>query len=201
MRFIKFFPIIILAFLFSACSGKGPGMHSDDYIKQSQSVRPIVVPAGVTRPMQKAYYRVPALSRQTENAPMSLIPPGSRVSQYRHVAKGKNVQDKKRVFARLSKRSKRLVLSTNSKNAWPMVGRALQKAHYQVLDQDKGMGTYYVLDTGETGHKITQSTPIYRLVLKRDGKKSSLSILKQNDKPANVDIAERILTDIKKNLA
>lgn len=200
MRYIKFFPIIILAFLFSACSGKGPGMHSDDYIKQSQSVRPIVVPAGVTSPMQKAYYRVPALSRQAENAPMSLLPPGSRVSRYRNVVKV-NVQGKKRVFVRLSKHSKRLVLSTNSKNAWPMVGRALQKAHYQVLDQDKGMGTYYVLDTGKTSHKITQSTPIYRLVLKRNGKKSSLSILNQKDKPADADIAIRILTDIKKNLA
>ena len=69
------------------------------------------------------------------------------------------------------------------------------------MDQDSGMGTYYLLDTGSTGNKITQATPIYRLVIKQTGKKSQLRVLNQKNRPANANIAMRILSSVKKNLS
>jgi len=77
MRFLRFYLIILLTLVLCACSSAGA--QSDDYIKQSQAVHPIVVPAGAIRPMQKPYYRIPRVPAQVSNGPMSLVPPGSKV--------------------------------------------------------------------------------------------------------------------------
>ena len=87
MRFLKFFSIIMLAFVLCACSRMGA--QSDEYIKQSKAAHPIVVPTGAIPPMQKPYYRVPPVPVQASNIPMSLVPPGSKVLQYRETIKAK----------------------------------------------------------------------------------------------------------------
>jgi len=199
MRFLKFVPLLLLAVLVSACSTTGSGVHSDDYIKQSQSVHPMLIPAGVAMPKQKPYYRVPAVAVRSGNASPSLLPPGSKVLQYR--ASKHHVQTTGKVFARLNKSATRLTLSLNAKNAWPVVGRALQKTRYQVMDKDSGMGTYFLLDTEKTGNKITQSTPIYRLVIKKAGKKSRVSVMNQKNHLVDAGVAMRILSAVKKNLS
>ena len=202
MRFLKFILLILLASVLSACSSVGAGVRSDDYIKQSHAVHPIVVPAGAVPPKQKPYYRVPPVPVQAMNAPGSLVPPGSNVLKYRKGIRVKqhHTQAQAPVVAHLEKRTKHLVLSLDAKQAWSAVGRALKKTHYQILDQDSAMGAYYVLDTRTTENKITQSTPIYRLKIKQVGKDSQVSVLNQENQPADARIAMQILGAVQQNL-
>ena len=199
MRFIKyFFPVLIVGTL-SGCTGHG--MHSDDYIKQSAAVHPIVVPAGAIPPEQKAYYRVPSVSVRAHAGTMSLLPPGSNVLQYRDKAKSKNhVSAQMPVVAHLENGNKRLILSLNANRAWSVVGRALGKTPYQILEKDKSMKTYYVLDLRSTSNKITQSTPIYRLAIKQVGDISVVHVLNQENQPATAQMSSKILKAVQKQL-
>ncbi len=208
MRYLKPSVILLAMLGLSACAKMGVGGHSKDYTK-SAMVSPIVVPRGAQSPKEQSYYAAPKNVNANASSP-SLIPPGSKVLQYQREAKA--AKSKTRLASagttqsvgkrsQLADNSQTLVLAMKPSVAWTSIGKALASAHYQVLDEDNQMGTYFILDAQATQGKITNSTPIYRLVIKKSGASSAISLFDKSNKPLDTQIAKRVLTTLQKTLA
>lgn len=198
-----------LIYLFPAAlalSIVGCASHDKDYIKQSKTVHPIVVPAGVAVKPQQNYYPVPASAPTNISAAPSLIPPGSNLGRFNPHLRPKKLKSPSKSNKRLAtlsqtKNGEILELSENTKKAWVDVSEALRNTNYKILDQDPSMASFYVLDVTSTNNKITKDTPIYRLLLKAKGENTQVQLLNQKNQPAASNISNRILGALQKNLA
>ncbi len=202
MKVLKYFGVLSLGVLLAACSSFGAGnkYSSKDYAKHAESVPPIKVPNGANAPKLQAYYKVPAMQIHPGQKP-SLVPPGSKVLQYEKTAQAPKTAQQHKVWAAWGRDSDSLILPIKAASAWSKVGTALRQTPYQILDQDNGLGAYYVLDTTRTGDKITSTTPIYRVnVTAMGATKTKVVVLNKGNQPANAVIAKRILTALQKNI-
>lgn len=206
---------VIVAVGLSGCTKLGFGDHSDQY-QQAKTLTPISAPKGTAAVKGKNYYPVPAArAKSAGHKQPSLVPPGSKINQYRAAKEkpkaAKSSQATKKSTsastaktvrtAKLLDDGQRLDLAMSSKKAWKAVGAALKQTDYRVLDQDSGMGTYYVLDTQVTRHHITKKTPIYRLQVKAEKSgHSDVTVFDQYNKPAPADVSEAILAVVYQRL-
>jgi len=193
-----------LIYLFPAAmalSIVGCASHSKDYMRESKTTTPIVVPSGVAVKPRQNYYPVPGAMPKTVSSQPSLIPPGSNLSRFNPRLREKSKSKKTLATLSQTKNGQMLELTESPKMAWVHVSKALQKTNYQVLDQDPSMASFYVLDVTSTNNKITKDTPIYRLVLKASGKNTEIQLLNQKNQPAPSNISSRILGALQKKLA
>ena len=198
MKSLKIICISLIVIALSSCARFGA--HDKASAKHAQTIPPLVIPAGAHPLKEQSYYTVPKTAKHPATTPVSLLPPGSHISEKsKHSGLHSNNQVAK--WVRSSKGSSMLTLPMKANVAWSRVGKALHADHYQILDEDSAMGSYYVLDTRSTDKKITEKTPIYRLNIKQVGKHSEVTLMNQNNKPAKPAVAQRILGGLQKRLS
>ncbi len=176
------------------------------YLVGSNAVTPVIVPRGLSSSKLKNYYAVPAGAINPSNVSPSTVPPNSnlqRFSKNNVKAMGQTMPVAATTIATLAKtKSGEQVLSVklNPEKAWGPIGIALKQSHFQVLDQDKSMGSYFILDPSMTNNKITAKTPIYRVDIQPQGKQSKVAILDQTNHPAEAVATAKILGALNANL-
>lgn len=171
------------------------GKNNDEVA--AQSVTPIKVPEGMSAGNMQSYYPVPPIA-VTESGGMAtqpaalLVPPNSQVQQPAPVVSHATPAPQNPTV--LASSSSALVLAMNKNQAWGKVGKALSSSGYKIMQQDKGMGAYYILDQG----KLTKDTPIYRVNLKSSGDNTTVTVVDNNGQLAPA--AGRILGTLKGKL-
>ncbi len=213
LRQLKVLISLVLCVLLAACSS---APSNRNVAKQAETIPPIVVPHGAHAPKLHAYFKVPAVpSKITHAGTVTLLPPGSQrwykrskstISKTKHQqSKRSHVKQqtqKKISWARLPNGTSGLIIAQSKRGqAWTRVGRALHQSSYQILDQDSGMGTYYILDTKKTGNKVTDKTPIYHLLVKQVGDHSEVLLTNQHNKPLDSKVTHRVLATLLKQLS
>ncbi len=182
----------------------GCSNHNKDYLKQAQTVQPIVVPEGTAVKPSASYYPIVNVPANGAQSP-SLVPPGSNLDRFKNQSQAQPTGSQKNAVASASisrtTSGEALTLNIQPTVAWDRVGRALHQTAYKILDQDQSMGSYYVLDVVSTGGKITKTTPVYRVYLKDAGNQTNVVVLNQENRPAEKDAADRILTAVQKKLS
>lgn len=200
-RMIKLITIFTCVLMLSSCAHMN--YSQKHYQKYVGTVSPVIVPKGLALKKGEPYYQVPKITTTAPAKSVSLIPPGSKVLQYRH-SKNQKIQsasiNSQWSYSKNGRTSLKLPITPEV--AWRKVEKALQKTPYKVLDKDSAMKSFYVLDTERTGNSITQKTPIYRLFIEKLGKKESqIAVLNRRSQPVNPDVAKRILGVLKKDIS
>jgi uncharacterized lipoprotein len=80
MRFLRFSLLIFTVLGLSACAHMG--IKDNKGVQDVQAVHPMVVPPGIPVPEQQPYYVVPNEPVQQSHTAISLLPPGSRMSNH-----------------------------------------------------------------------------------------------------------------------
>lgn len=204
---IKLLSISLVTLLLFACSAPKYASIDKNFVEQAKMSHKIVVPKGADAPQQQPYYAVPEGAGHIQAARVSLVPPGSNIPHYlKPSTKPSNnvmalqTANTEASQPRVAAAAKTLTLPKKASEEWAIVGRALKKTPYKILDQDANMGSYYVLDVKSTGNQITSRTPIYRVSLKTAGKQTQVSLMDQFNQPANPQVAQRILGALQKQL-
>ena len=78
---LKVLLIVSSLALLSSCGVDGFGEHDQDYVKAG-SVKPMVIPKGISSPVKNNYYLIPNYQIKSDTKPVSLLPPGNNVSSY-----------------------------------------------------------------------------------------------------------------------
>jgi uncharacterized lipoprotein len=179
--------VITLAMTGCAATSRLVHRHDNDYLKASKSDAALKLPASASSQNIKSAYPIPKGAAPEAVAP-SLVPPGSQIHQIR-----KNLNAKKTTTAALP-------LSMSTKVAWVKVGASLKRGGYQVLDQDRAMGAYFVLDPQETGGKVTKTTPILRVNVTGNTEASNVTVASHGNTAINAAISQRVLTSISSHM-
>ncbi len=96
-----------------------------------------------------------------------------------------------------------LQVSKGLSATWKAMDRALEKTGYQVLDKDRSIHTYYILDIKNPDDELTPQTPIYEIYLQSYGAYTTVMLCKNNKCGSHaipLAIQRRILTTIKSQL-
>lgn len=72
--------LVVLGLTLSACGGITK--HQRNYLKYSKSIPPVTIPKTDRVKFARAYYPIPTVRGSGSTNP-SLIPPGSKIEQYR----------------------------------------------------------------------------------------------------------------------
>ncbi len=169
--------------------------HDNDYLKQDSGHAALKIPAGTPTKNIHAYFPI-SEKATTEKTPPSLVPPGSKINQYKADTHLKS--SARRV--RTNDGVEALQLKMTSAKAWSVLGASLTKSGYPVLDKDKAMGAYFVSDPQQTAGKTTKQTPIYLVTLKADSNTTLISVAKHNNTPLAATISDRILKNLQAHL-
>ena len=78
MRLSQFLVASACAVMLSACS-----THEDTAYLSHQASHPVVVPPGAQAPMQQPLYVIPKVAVSGQPGKVSLLPPGSKIAEYR----------------------------------------------------------------------------------------------------------------------
>ncbi|QLH43629.1 MAG: outer membrane protein assembly factor BamC [Coxiellaceae bacterium] len=181
----------ILGLALIGCSTTGKQANS--YESQAKSVPPTKVPAGMNTKSMQNYYPIPSTASQATGTNPSIVPPGSQAVQQSPASQAP-AQSK---AATMSGNS--LVINNSYDQAWGKVGSALQSSGYKILQQDKGLGAYYVLDTAGSGGTLKVNTPIYQVHLKSAGNVTEVNVYNDQNQAAPGAVSGRILSAIKQN--
>lgn len=86
--------------------------------------------------------------------------------------------------------------------AWAQVGKSLPTTGYPVMEQDNFSGTYYILDKVGSGGSLKRDTAIYQIHLEKQGDKATaVTLLDQQNRPADSKTATRILGALKNKIS
>lgn len=185
----------------------------------AQSVPPINVP--VVSPdgsAQQTDYSVSATSTtaaSSTSTTVSLAPPGSNLQQAANpqpvapanqtmgqAVTNQNPQTAAAPAASTSSGGRvALAVNMNYSQTWSQLKKVLPTAGYPVMEEDNFSGTYYVLDKVSSNGVIKRDTPIYQLHLEKRGDKTTVvTVLNNQNQPADSAVATRILTAVKKSI-
>lgn len=176
----------------------GCANHSQDYVEQSGSVSSVAPAGDVKMKTGKNFYVVPGNPDVSGDVKPSLIPPGSHIEP--KAEKNSKAVVNVAQWSETTEGQPALILAETGDAAWKNVGRAIKKTPYRVLDKDRSMGSYYIVDSKSTDNKITKATPIYRLYLKKTGQSTQILLLDQHNHPAKSDVVKRILGALQSKL-
>ena len=191
--------------LFISTGLSGCTNHNQDYIKQANEVRPLKMPEGVNLNDEQNYYATPEYNAKPRVQPNvqpniqpstepSIIPPGSNLEQFKNSSQNKQNNP----IALNGEGEAVLVMDQSEETVWPKVLSALKASDYQVLDKDRTMSSFYILDVQATGNQITEKTPIYRVFLQpiANGAKTQVSLLSEKNFAVKPDVAKKVLNHI-----
>jgi uncharacterized lipoprotein len=195
---MKFQRVLIL--MAASCLGSlmlaslgGCAKHDQDYVKQANEVKPLKMPEGINLKDEQNYYATPEYNAKPKSVP-SIIPPGSNLEQF----KSSSLKTHPATLNLNSDGESVLVLDQSEETVWPKVLSALKASDYQVLDKDRTMSSFYILDVQATGNQITEKTPIYRVFLQpiASGAKTQVSLLSEKNFAVKPDVAKKVLNHI-----
>lgn len=169
--------------------------NHEAYHPTAESVPPT---KGIDQQQVSSNYQVKPLQNPSQVQTASIVPPGSNLEKPAASAPAKTAtatttQPSTTTPSSTSPAKQTYVVAGKYNDVWKKVGVAIKKANYQLLDQDSGLGTYYVLDTSVTSGKINETTPIYQLHLTQVPQGIQLSLLNSQSEPASADVTQRIL--------
>lgn len=188
--------LVVLSMMLGGCTWVSQKIHQhdNDYVKQSQSVATTKIPAGVKTEKMTPYYPVPAESKVVPQSEPSIVPPGSHLSDYKKTS----LQQARLVT--LAGGQEAVLLAEPKAKAWVKMAQALKTAGYTVLDQDQGMGAYFVLDKAQTDNKVSKKTPIVRINLAQKPQATEVTVTAQDNKPLALEVDHRIMRALVKQL-
>ncbi len=197
MRAIKISIISLVAIGLTACSTVNDryGFFKDDsqtYRKVKPIERTIVVPQNLNARDVEDYYEVPQPVQQSSNMqpPPPITPPGSNltpvklkpvqpvvISQQDRIRKAENAKIQGHTAAAANEPTQ---IGVNLAQAWVKVGHILQASNYKVVEKDKVLGIYYVIDTRATGGKVKKDMPIYQIHMRPSGNSTIVTVSPAN---------------------
>lgn len=188
----------ILSFTVLGLGLVGCADHDKDYIQQSNTIAPMTTTAGTGMKVGENYYPVPGKPNINQSTPPSLIPPGSHLQETSTETKNTTRAQLKTTDSGVEA----LVISGNLTTAWNQVNKALPSTPYRLLDQDRSMSSFYILDLPSTNNQLTRGTPIYRLYLQSAGDNvTQVTVLDQKNKPLSPDLQHQILSALQQGLS
>lgn len=181
MKLAKFLLIPAVVLGLAACSSVQHEyvQFRDKHEAYHPTAKSVAPTKGINQEQVQKNYNVKPLNNPEKVKQVPLTPPGSDLQSS---SKTQNVQG--------------YIYKVTFNTAWKKVGKAIRQSGYQILDQDNGLGTYYVLDTKSTSGKIKQNTPIYQLHLTKVKQGTKLTLLSSGNELAKADIANRILGSV-----
>lgn len=188
--------LVVAGFLSACATVRKMDTDDNDYLKQSKTVASTKLPSNLSM-SESSYYPIPPLTM----GPMqqsNIAPPGSQLMQRQ--PQQAVATPASRASAVIASSSNALVLNIPFAQAWKQVGKALAASGYKVMQQDQGIGTYFILDLASTDGQLKANTPIYQLHLKPSGGTTSVTLFDDQGHPANVSVASRIMNALKRNL-
>lgn len=210
MNRIKQLSILLLALGLAGCAAmeQESNEQNNAYLRAKSVPPPTKMPQGLKTTNAQNYYPVPPAQQGTATQRPSTMPPGNgstaapqqqspAVAQAQQSAAQKVASAAPAVAA---SSTSSLVLNMNSSAAWGKVGNALQASGYKVMQQDRSMGSYYVLDLAGTGGVLKTNTPIYQVHIKPSGNNSTVTLLNDKNQSASPVVSSRILGAVKKRL-
>jgi uncharacterized lipoprotein len=167
--------------------------ETQSYQKAVPAERAIVIPQNLSSRTIEDYYEVPSPANEANSTTPPIAPPGSSFVQNRNVdAAMVSQQDKIRnaEIAKIKGHTNPAAngpkpVGVNFSQAWVKAGHVLQASNYKIVERDRSMGTYYVIDTTKTGGKVKKDMPIYQVILKPSGNGTLVSIMPSNQKLHN----------------
>lgn len=198
MSLKKIIGLFIVIFILEGCASEQNAYLHAKYLP------PTKVPQGLrTINPAQTYYPIPPVSMGPMIHPQqfSLLPPGSQSAQSQ-AAKIAAAQASAppHVSPVVASSSTSLALNMTYDASWAQVGRALRAAGIRVMQQDKSMGAYYILDLAATGGHISTTTPIYRVNLKTVGNNTTITLLDANNNSVSPGVSSRIFGRLKQTL-
>lgn len=195
----KFFPsavlLLLLAGLLNGCQNNPLTTPKNN--RDSGNLPTVAMAHGLVKNSQPLYPVPPIpVPNSPGSSDLELLPPGNLTAQLdKHITAGHNPS----AHAELNQNG--LQMAMNSTDTWVALRSALQKEKYRVLDEDRNMMAYYILDTDSTHGKITHSTPVYRMQIHSKGTTSNVELYDEKNHSVAPVIAQRILSRLQNDLA
>jgi uncharacterized lipoprotein len=188
MRILKIGLFSFAAISLTACSTIGDryGFLKDakqTYQNAPMMEQPVVIPQNLRANDSQDYYEVPQNVSSGPYVKPSLAPPGSNldtkpqpvvVSQQDRIRNAETAKIQGHTSAVANNTP--ATVSLNFAQAWVKVGHVLQAANYKIVEKDNALGTYYVIDTKQTGGKVKKDMPIYQVQLKASGNSTLVTV-------------------------
>jgi len=193
---MRFSNLILLGFcvLLMGCDHVPFHSKSHSYLDESKAISSTGSVRGAQLKGARQYYPVPPIKNMTlaKQRP-SIVPPGSDLQRF---AKKKTSTISQ--LAKLENQNNKTFVAVNENinKAWKDVPVALSNTPYHVLDEDRSLSSFFVLDTPTTNNEITEKTPIYRLVLVPNGVETVVKLESRDNKPVSPEVKNRILTSL-----
>lgn len=181
------------------------GNSQPEYMKDSQQLSSLTIPKGVPAPTQSDEFALPTVS-SSEVKPVSLIPPGSKIDEYRNSKNNKKSDQSKTASsitssAVVDKTGQQLLVAVTPAQLYQPLSAAIQSAGYPIVTTNKTTYRYIIADVRETGNHLTSQTPRYQLQLKQDKTGSVVTVLDGSGKILSSLAARTLLLDIANHLA
>lgn len=177
--------------------------HDRDYLKQTRSVAPTRVPPGLSAAGAQSYYPIPPITlgpvKNVVPLQPSILPPGSEAAT-QQAQKFNNPPAPAPASIVTASSSTSLVLGTDYNHSWDKVGQGLRASGYKVMQQDKSVGGFFIVNEAETGGQLTANTPIYQVHLTPSGNSTTVTILNDKNQPASPAVSSRVLGALRSKL-
>lgn len=200
----KILTVLGLVMVISSCATitRETTKHDSDYLKQARSVQPTQVPPGLSPVGSQDYYPIPPITlgpvKNVVAMPSSVSPPGNGVALQTQHNNPHPAQPAPSMVVASSSSS--LVLSGNYNQAWDKVGRGLRASGYKILQQDKSVGGFFIVNVAETGGQLTANSPIYQVHLTPANTSTTVTILNDKNQPASQEVSSHVLGALKSKL-
>lgn len=187
MRIIKLGLTSAVVLTLAACSTiQNHGYLKDEnksYQKAEPVERTVVIPQNLSGKNVDDYYEVPELAPEAANVVPPIAPPGSAVAQKANTTQQDRIRDAEN--AKIKGHTNPNVNNTkpvgvNFSQAWVKVGHVLQGTNYKIVEKDKTLGTYFVVDTTQSSGKVKKDMPIYQIHLKPSGNGTMVTVSPSN---------------------
>lgn len=170
--------IAILTLGLTACASFHKSPNKTNSKHAVKVVAPVVVPKDLDSSKIVNYYPVQKLDTKGNTEITSIAPPDTNLKPATEVRMSK-------VSVSLDAKSNKIIVDQKIAEAWVTIGRALKEAGYRIMEEDKAMNTYFVLDSKQTNDKIQKDTPIYQVQLKENGKSTDINMLNEQNEPVD----------------
>lgn len=188
MRIVKLSLMSLVVLGMTACTTvRNHGFLKDEtqsYKNEQPIPNTVVIPQNLSSKNMQDYYEVPQPSAQAANISPTLIPPGSNIPQRPVVISQqdriRNAESAKIQGHTAAQSVAPAAVSASFAQAWVKVGHVLQASNYKIVERDKALGTYYVIDTRSSGGKVKKDMPIYQVHLKATGNGTVVSVSPAN---------------------
>lgn len=214
MRYLRKIMILSISLALTGCATVEKKLsapkadNSPVYVKKAKTIPQTQMPPGMTSTNMQSYYPIPPVTEGAMDKIPNTLPPGSQAAQQRAQQQSASVsqqaaaspQAQSHSIISPASTSTSLVLNVGYPQAWNRVGQGLNGSGYQVLQQDRSLGTYYVLDVAGSGGKLKTDTPIYQVRLRGSGDSTTVTLSDSKNQPANPAVAARILHALKGQL-